>query len=163
MVGAIMRNFHGCMMDGWLWTERAVHYVYALCDILHEIRNHSHFRMDFFKFNVLCKLLPWKEFTDFLQQLANPGLCDGNDFCDEHGFITVTLREMAKSIQENNMDGMNEHYSRVLSNHLPRGFVTDRAQISEFVCDQLSITSVFGQVPDSPINSDDEEEDDEEE
>lgn len=133
---AIMHRFHESTED-WFSTQEAERYVYALCDIFHKIRKHSHFRMDIFKFNILCKLLPWTEFTNFLQRLSDPDSCDGNDFSDEHAFICVTLREMAKSIQDR--DDMDVHYARVLSNHPSREFEADKNQTLKFVCSLLSI------------------------
>ena len=138
MIGALMHQFDKDPLE-------SKKYVYALCDIFHEIREHPYFlrKMDIFKFNVLCKLLPWKDFTDFLRRLGNPAFCDGIDFQVEQSFICITLQDMSKSVQENNMKGMDEHYSGVLSNHPPRGFEADRTQILEFVCSQLSIPMKF--------------------
>ena len=58
---------------------------------------------------------------------------------------------MAEKIQG---DGIDADYTHVLSRYPSGGFVADRAQISEFVCGQLSITREFGQVLDSPRNPD---------
>lgn len=138
IIGAILRRFEDATVD-FFDTPETVKYANALCDIFHEIRGHIRFHMEIFKFNVLCQLLPWGEFTEFLKRLGNPDLCDGNDFCDEYGFIVKTLMEMAESVQKNTMDGMDVAYSRVLSNHPSRGFVADRTQIYGFVCSQLSI------------------------
>jgi hypothetical protein len=135
-IAAIMHRFHESTED-WFSTQEAERHVYALCDIFHKIRKHSQFRMDIFKFNILCKLLPWTEFTNFLQRLSDPDSCDGNDFSDEHAFICMTLREMAKSIQDR--DDMDVHYARVLSNHPSRQFEADKNQTLKFVCSLLSI------------------------
>lgn len=137
-IGAILRRFEDATA-GWFDTTETVKYANALCDIFLEIRGHPRFDMEIFKANVLFQLLPWGEFTEFLKRLGNPDLCDGNDFCDEYGFIVKTLMEMAESVQKNTMDAMDDAYSRVLSNHPSRGFVADRTQIYEFVCSQLSI------------------------
>jgi hypothetical protein len=91
------------------------------------------------KLNVLCKLLPWKEFTEFLQSIRDR-------YPDEHEFICLTMRSMAEKIQKDGSEGMDAHYAQVLSGYPSGGFVADRAQIFEFVCGQLSITSEFGQV-----------------
>lgn len=135
LIGALMRRFEEDKLE-------AKKYLYALCDIFHEIKENMCFDMDIFKFNVLCKILPWKEFTDFLQRLGNPSLCN------ELGFICATLIDMAKSVQENKSDDMDEHYFRVLSNHSPRGFEMDRTQILDFVCSQLSNQAMDGFISD---------------
>jgi hypothetical protein len=138
IIAAILRRFEDATV-GWFDTTETVMYANALCDIFLEIRGHSRFDMEIFKANVLFQLLPWSDFTEFLKRLGNPDLCDGNNFCNEYGFIVKTLMEMAKSVQQDTMDGMDAAYSRVLSNHPSRGFVEDRTQIYGFVCSQLSI------------------------
>ena len=110
------------------------------------------------KLNVLCKLLPWEEFTEFLQSIRDR-------HPDEHEFICLTLRSMSEEIQGDIKKGMDAQYARVLSHYPSGGFVADRAQTFEFVCGQLSITREFGQVQDSPRNPEEDvdEEDAEEE
>jgi hypothetical protein len=128
--------------------------VEELCKMFEEIGKHLFFHMQGMKLNVLCKLLPWEEFSAFLKVIRD-------QHPDAHEFICLTLRSMAEKIKEDGSEGMDEHYACVLSNYPSGEFVTDRAQILDFVCDQLSITSEFGQVQDSPRNPDEdvEEED----
>jgi len=122
--------------------------VEALCKIFEDFKEHPLFHMTGMKLNVLCKILPWKKFTEFLQVIRD-------QHPDAHEFICLTLRSMANSIQTDNTAEMDNVYALVLSRYPSGGFVTTRAQIVDFVSSQLSITGRFGQVEDS---SDDEEE-----
>jgi hypothetical protein len=104
--------------------------VEKLCNIIEDIRNHDCFNETPMMLNVLCKLLPWKKFTNFLQSIRvlHP---------TEHEFICLTLKSMAQSIQENDREGIDAHYTKVLSHYPSSGFEPDRTRIFEFVCDQL--------------------------
>ena len=172
MISTIMQKYHLCVGEffdehmgdfcrQWFVDKPAANIlVEALCKIFEEIGEHPLFSMQTMKLNVLCKLLPWKEFTEFLQSIRvrHP---------DEHEFICLTLRSMSEKIQKDGSEGMDArmdaHYAQVLSRYPSGGFVAARAQIFEFVCDQLSITSEFGQVQDSPRNPDEDFEEEEEE
>jgi hypothetical protein len=151
MISAIMQKYHSCVGESfdehmgdfcfkWFVDKQAAeNLVEELCKIFEEIEEHQLFRMQGMKLNVLCKLLPWKEFTEFLQSIRDR-------YPDEHEFICLTLRSMAEKIQKDGSDGMDVHYAKVLSNYPSGGFVVDRAHILEFVYRQLSITLEFGQV-----------------
>jgi hypothetical protein len=104
--------------------------VEELCNIIEDIRKHDCFNEMPMMLNVLCKLLPWKKFTDFLQSIRvlHP---------IEHEFICLTLKSMAQSIQENDRKGIDESYASVLLQYASCGFEPDRTRIFEFVCDQL--------------------------
>jgi hypothetical protein len=159
MISAIMQKYHSCVRESfdehmgdfcfkWFVDKQAAdNLVEELCKIFEEIEEHQLFRMQGMKLNVLCKLLPWKEFTDFLQSIRDR-------YPDEHEFICLTLRSMSEKIQKDRSDGMDVHYAQVLSHYPSGGFAAARIQIFEFVCDQLSIKSEFGQVQDSPRNPD---------
>jgi hypothetical protein len=168
MISTIMREYLACVGESvdenmgdfcrqWFVDKQAADsLVEALCKIFEEIGEHPLFSMQTMKLNVLCKLIPWKEFTEFLQSIRvrHP---------DEHEFICLTLRSMSEKIQKDESERMDAHYAQVLSRYPSGGFVAARAQIFEFVCDQLSITSEFGQVQDSPRNPDEDFEEEEEE
>jgi hypothetical protein len=151
MISAIMLKYHSCVGElvdehmcdfcrKWFVDKQAADsLVEEVCKIFEELGKHQLFYMQGMKLNVLCKLLPWKEFTEFLQVIRDR-------HPDEHEFICLTLRSMAEKIQGDVTEGMDEHYARVLSRYPSGGFVAERAQISEFVCGQLSIASEFGQV-----------------
>ena len=155
MISAIMLKYHSCVGESvdkhmgafcvkWFLDKPAADsLVEEVCKIFEDLGKHQLFYMQGMKLNVLCKLLPWKEFTEFLQVIRDR-------HHDEHEFICLTLRSMAEKIQGDVTEGMDEHYARVLSRYPSGGFVAERAQISEFVCGQLSIASEFGQVQDSP-------------
>jgi hypothetical protein len=132
MISAIMHNYLSCVGEWFVDKQAADILVEALCKIFEEIGEHQLFHMQGMKLNVLCKLLPWKEFTEFLQSIRDR-------HPDEHEFICLTLRSMAEKIQGDVTEGMDEHYAQVLLNYPSGGFVVDRAQILEFVCGQLSI------------------------
>lgn len=156
MISAIMRKYLSCVGESfdehmgdfclkWFVDKKAADsLVEEVCKIFEDLGKHQLFSMQGMKLNVLCKLLPWKEFTEFLQVIRDR-------HSDEHEFICLTLRSMAEKIQG---DGIDADYTHVLSRYPSGGFVADRAQISEFVCGQLSITREFGQVLDSPRNPD---------
>jgi hypothetical protein len=104
--------------------------VEELCNIIEDIRKHDCFNEMPMMLNVLCKLLPWKKFTDFLQSIKvlHP---------IEHEFICLTLKSMAQSIQENDRKGIDASYASVILQYPSRGFEPDRTRIFEFVCAQL--------------------------
>lgn len=104
--------------------------VEELCNIIEDIRKHDRFNEIPMMLNVLCKLLPWKKFTNFLQSIRvlHP---------TEHEFICLTLKSMAQSIQANDREGIDVSYASVLSHYPSRGFEPDRTRIFEFVCAQL--------------------------
>lgn len=166
-ISAIMQKYSFCVGE-WVdknmgafcrkWfvnKQEAEKLVEALCKIFEDLEKHPLFHMSTMKFNVLCKLLPWEGFTKFLQVIRDR-------HPDEHEFICLTLRSMAEKIQGDITEGMDEHYARVLSRYPSGGFVADRAQISNFVCNQLLITDEFGQVDEEKDEEDveDVEEDD---
>ena len=139
MISTIMENYASCVGE-WSVDNQAVNsLVEKICEIFDEIGNHELRHRQGMMLNVLCKLLPWKEFTDFLQSIRDQHPV-------EHQFISLTLRGIAENVRKDGSEGMDELYARVLSNYPSGGFVVDRAQISNFVCDQLSITLEFGQV-----------------
>jgi hypothetical protein len=148
---AIILKYHSCVGDSvdknmgafcrkWFVNKQeAEKLVEVLCKIFEDFEKHPLFSMQTMKLNVLCKLLPWEEFTEFLQSIRDR-------HPEAHEFICLTLRSMAEKIQGDITEGMDEHYARVLSRYPSGGFVADRAQISNFVCNQLLITDEFGQV-----------------
>jgi len=141
MISTIMENYDSCVREFSVDNQEANSLVEKICEIFDELGNHEfrHMqRMQRMMLNVLCKLLPWKEFTEFLQMIRYRHPV-------EHQFISLTLRSIAESVQKDGSEGMDAHYAKVLSNYSSGGFVTDRAQILKFVCYQLSITPDFGQ------------------
>jgi hypothetical protein len=138
IVFAIMQKYVSCVRTSLNSKHEADSLVEELCNIFEDSEKHPFFCWQDVKLNLLCKLLPWKEFTDFLKMIRvrNPV---------EHKFICLTMIMMAKTIKEDTSERIDEQYAHVLSHYPSCGFVTDRAQILEFVCGQLSITPDFGQ------------------
>lgn len=124
-------NDHMAAFFGDSFDKTKIEYlVEELCNIIEDIRKHDCFNETLMMLNVLCKLLPWKKFTDFLQSIRvlHP---------IEHEFICLTLKSMAQSIQENDRKGIDESYASVLLQYASRGFEPDRTRILDFMCAQL--------------------------
>ena len=139
MISTIMEKYASCVGEWSVDNQAAANSLLEkLCEIFDELGNHELRHRPGMMHNVLCKLLPWKKFTKFLQSIRDQHPV-------EHQFICLTLRSFAENVQKDGSEGIDELYARVLSNYPSGGFVVDRAQILKFVCGQLSITLVFGQ------------------
>jgi hypothetical protein len=139
MISTIMENYDSYVRELSVDNQAAANsLVEKLCEIFDEIGNDERRHIPGMMHNVLCKILPWKEFTEFLQSIRDQHPV-------AHQYISLTLRSFAGNVQKDGSEGIDELYARVLSNYPSGGFVVDRAQILEFVCGQLSITLEFGQ------------------
>jgi hypothetical protein len=160
-ISAIILEYHPCVGESddehmgdfcckWFVDKQAADMlVEALCKIFEDFEKHPLFHMSTMKLNVLCKLLPWKGFTEFLQSIRDR-------HPEAHEFICLMMRSMAQKIQEDVSVRIDGDYARVLLCYPSGGFVADRAQISKYMSDQLLITDEFGQVDEEEDVEDDE-------
>lgn len=133
VISAIMHKYHSCVresIDEHMFKKEVAGLLDELCTIFDWIVKYELFPSLQKKLNILCRLLPWDAFMDFLKKIKDL-------HPTEHLFICLTLKSIAKSIQKK--EGMDLDYARILSNY-PSAIVVDRAQIFKFVCGQLSIT-----------------------